>query len=156
MKIKNSLKLRPYYTLDKGFTQIPNTMIKYIDSLPAFKVYVYLCNRYNEGYQYSFPSLKTIANDCSISRATVQNAIKYLEERKFIVKYKRKDSKSSWVNNCYYVRYVVETEEDKRKEEREIIDKFEKILGDEFETEIEIHLDENGNVITEEDEEEEE
>ena len=148
MKIKNSLKLAPYYVLEKDWTKIANTMLKHIDNVYAFKVYCYLCFRYNNQYQYAFPSLETIAEDCSIARSTVQKAIKYLEERRFIVVYKKKGKQ--WMNSCYYVRYVVETEEDKRREQKEIIEKFEEMLGEEFESEVEIFLDENGNVIKEE------
>ena len=148
MKIKNSLKLAPYYALDKEWTKISNTMFKYIDDVYAFKIYCYLCYRYNQNYQYAFPSLETISLECNISKKTVVRAIKYLEERRFIVKYQKKNCE--WKNNCYYVRYVVETEEDKQREQKEIIEKFEEMLGEEFESEIEIFLDEDGNVIKEE------
>ena len=148
MKIKNSLKLAPYYALDKDWTKIANSMFKHIDYIYAFKVYCYLCYRYNRDYQYAFPTLETIASDCSIARSTVQKAIEYLEERRFIVIYKKKGRQ--WANCCYYVRYVVETEEDKQREQKEIIEKFEEMLGDEFEVEVEIFLDEKGKVIKEE------
>ena len=120
MKIKNSLKLAPYYALDKEWTKISNTMFKYIDDVYAFKIYCYLCYRYNQNYQYAFPSLETISLECNISKKTVVRAIKYLEERRFIVKYQKKNCE--WKNNGYYVRYVVETEEDKQREQKEIKD----------------------------------
>ena len=148
MKIKNSLKLAPYYALDKDWTKISNSMFKYIKDVYAFKVYCYLCYRYNINYQYAFPSLETIAQDCYISKKTAIKAIKYLEENRFIVKYQKKNSE--WMNNCYYVRYVVETDEDRQREQKEIIEKFEEMLGEEFEAEVEIFLDEKGNVIKEE------
>ena len=150
MRIKNSLKLKPYFSLDKEWTKVANTMLRYIDDNAAFKVYVYLCYRYNMNYQYAFPSLETIAEECSMSKATVVKSIKYLENKKFIVRYKKQGKQ--WMNNCYYVRYVVETEEDKIKEQEMIIEKVEKMLGDsiEFNEEIEIFLDENGNIIKEE------
>lgn len=148
MKIKNSLKLAPYYVLEDDWTKIANSMFRHIDNIYAFKVYCYLCYRYNQKYQYAFPSLETIAEDCSIARSTVQKAIKYLEERRFIVVFKKKGMQ--WMNSCYYVRYVVETDEDRRREQKEIIEKFEEMLGEEFEAEVEIFLDEDGNVIKEE------
>lgn len=148
MKIKNSLKLAPYKVLDKEWTKVANSMVKYIDNVYAFKVYVYLCCRYNKNYEYAFPSLDTIAEDCNIARSTVQKAIKYLEERRFIVRYKKKGSQ--WMNNCYYIRYVVETDEDKEREQIEIINALEEMLGEEFNSEVEIFLDEDGNVIKEE------
>ena len=144
LKIKSNLKLVPYKALDKNWVKLPSTMLKYIDSLPAFKVYCYLCYRYNRDYEYAFPSLSTIAEECGIARSTVQKAVKYLEERRFVVKYKRKGSE--WMNNCYYLRYVVETEEDKIKQQEKIIDTFEELLGEEFETEIEVFLDEDGKI----------
>ena len=148
MKIKNSLKLAPYCALDKDWTKLSNSMFRYIEDAYAFKVYCYLCYRYNTSYQYAFPSLETIAQDCYMSKKTAIKSIKYLEERRFIVKYQKKNSE--WMNNCYYVRYVVETEEDKQREQKEIIEKFEEMLGEEFCPEIEVFLDENGNVVKEE------
>jgi DNA-binding transcriptional regulator YhcF (GntR family) len=140
--------LAPYYALEDDWTKISNSMFRHIDNIYAFKVYCYLCYRYNQKYQYAFPSLETIAEDCSIARSTVQKAIKYLEERRFIVVFKKKGKQ--WMNSCYYVRYVVETDEDRRREQKEIIEKFEEMLGEEFEAEVEIFLDEDGNVIKEE------
>ena len=143
IKIKNKIKLEPLYSLDKNFTKVCNTMIKYIPNAHAFKVYCYLCYRYNRQYQYAFPSLTTIANETCMNRKTVQRAIKWLEDQKYVVKYKRKDSE--WMNNCYYVRYVVE--ERIEETQHEIVESLEEIMGDELEKEIEIYVDEDGNII---------
>ena len=150
MRVKNSLKLKPYKAIDIEWTKISNSMIKYIEDVYAFKVYCYLCYRYNKDYDYAFPSLDTISEDCKMARSTVQKAIKYLEERRFIVRYKKKGKQ--WMNNCYYIRYVVETEEDRKREQERIVDTIEETLEKELEMEleIEIFLDENGNVIKEE------
>lgn len=145
MKIKNSLKLSPYYALNDDWTKIANTMFKYIDDLASFKVYCYLCYRYNNKYQYAFPSIETIASDCNISKNTVYKAVKYLEERSFIVKYKKENSE--WMNNCYYVRYVVETNEDVEKEQKQIVEAFEEMIGENFEIEVEIIIDENEKIV---------
>ena len=145
MKIKNNLKLKPYYALDSDWTKIANSTFKYIDNVYAFKVYCYLCYRYNTTYTYAFPSLDTIAKECNISKGSVQKAIKYLEDKRLIVKYKKKGS--NWMNNCYYVRYVEETREDIIKEQERIIETFEEMFGEDFETEIEIEIDEDGNII---------
>ncbi|WP_312286657.1 helix-turn-helix domain-containing protein [Terrisporobacter sp.] len=136
-KIKRKYKLKPLYVLDGNFTQIANTMFKHIPNGNYFKIYCYLCFRYNRNYQYAFPSLNTISKDTIISVSTVQKAINWLEQKKFIVRYKRKESE--WMNNCYYVRYVVENNEDDQKE---IIKTLEQELGDGFETEIEIEIEE--------------
>ena len=137
----------PLYSLDGNWTKVCNTMIFYIPDAYAFKIYVYLCYRYNDQYDYAFPSLNTIAKDTSISKRKVQESIKWLEQKKFIVKYKRKGDE--WMNNCYYVRYVIE---DKVEEQREIVNAIEKEILEEYEKEIEVEvtIDEDGNIIEEE------
>ena len=94
----------------------------------------------------SFPSLNTIAKDTNISKRKVQESIKWLEKKRFIVKYKRQGDE--WMNNCYYVRYV---EENKMEDEKKIVDTIEKEIMKEFEKEIEIEItiDEDGNIIEE-------
>lgn len=145
-KIKSSYKLKPLYVLDGNWTKVCNTMIFYIPDAYTFKIYVYLCYRYNNEFQYAFPSLNTIANDTNISKRKVQESIKWLEKKKFIVKYKRKGDE--WMNNCYYVRYV---EENKKEEEQKIVSAIEKEILQEYEKEIDIDVivDEDGNVIEE-------
>lgn len=145
-KIKSSYKLKPLYVLDENWTKVCNTMIFYIPDAYTFKIYVYLCYRYNNEFQYAFPSLNTIANDTNISKRKVQESIKWLEKKKFIVKYKRKGDE--WMNNCYYVRYV---EENKKEEEQKIVSAIEKEILQEYEKEIDIDVivDEDGNVIEE-------
>ena len=110
-------------------------MFKYIPNASDFKVYCYLCFRYNKDYQYAFPSLNTIANDTCLGTTTVKKSIKWLEDKGFIKRYKRKDSNTEWMNNCYYVKYVVEDIEEIQKE---IIKTFEEMMDDDFETEVEI------------------
>ena len=88
-KIKGRYKLKPLYSLDGNFTQIANTMFRYIPNGNDFKVYCYLCFRYNRQYQYAFPSLNTIANETCLSLSTVKRSIKWLESKRFIVRYKR-------------------------------------------------------------------
>lgn len=145
-KIKSSYKLKPLYVLDGNWTKVCNTMIFYIPDAYTFKIYVYLCYRYNNEFQYAFPSLNTIANDTNISKRKVQESIKWLEKKKFIVKYKRKGDE--WMNNCYYVRYV---EENKKEEEQKIVSAIEKEILQEYEKEIDIDVivDEDGNIIEE-------
>lgn len=132
-KVKNRYTLKPLYVLDANFTQIANTMFRYIPNPSDFKVYCYLCFRYNKEYQYAFPSLNTIAKDTCIGLTTVKKSIKWLENKRFIVRYKKKDENTEWMNNCYYVRYVVEDIENVQKN---IIDNFEEMMDESFESEI--------------------
>lgn len=113
-----NLQYKDYDKLDKNENAfyLISTMIKYIKDIYAFKVYCYLCSTFDYGLGYSTRTLKTIAEECNIARSTVQKAIKYLEEKGFIIVYKKK--KSELMNNCYYIRYVEETEEDKVREQK--------------------------------------
>ena len=139
-RIKKNYKLKPLYALDGNWTKICNSMFKYIPNGNDFKVYCYLCYRYNNEYQYAFPSLETIANDTCISKNTVQKSIKWLESQKFIVRYKHKES--DWMNNCYYVRYVEVTKETEIETQKEIIKTLEDILGDDFQSEVDFEVEE--------------
>ena len=139
-RIKKNYKLKPLYSLDGNWTKICNSMFKYIPNPSDFKVYCYLCYRYNNEYQYAFPSLETIAKDTCISKNTVQKSIKWLESQKFIVRYKHKESE--WMNNCYYVRYVEITKETEMEAQKEIIKNLEDILGDDFQSEVDFEVEE--------------
>lgn len=130
-KVKSRYKLRPLYVLDGNFTQIANTMFRYIPNASNFKVYCYLCFRYNRDYQYAFPSLNTISNETCLGLTTVKKSIKWLEEKRFIVRYKKQGDE--WMNNCYYVRYVVEDVEEVQKQ---VIKKFEEMMDEDFESEL--------------------
>lgn len=145
-RIKMNYKLKPLHVLDGNWIKVCNTMIFYIPDAYTFKIYVYLCYRYNNEYQYAFPSLNTIANDTNISKRKVQESIKWLEQKRFIVKYKRKGDE--WMNNCYYVRYV---EENKKEEEKVIVNAIEQEILQEYEKEIEVEvtIDDDGNVTEE-------
>ena len=81
IKIEKKYKIVSYRKKTDGWTKIYNSSFEYIESPTAFKVYCYLCYRYNEKNNYSFPSMNTIAMDCKMSKTTVQKAIKYLEEK---------------------------------------------------------------------------
>ena len=139
-RIKKNYKLKPLYALDGNWTKICNSMFKYIPNGNDFKVYCYLCYRYNNEYQYAFPSLETIAKDTCISKNTVQKSIKWLESQKFIVRYKHKESE--WMNNCYYVRYVEITKETEMEAQKEIIKNLENIIEDEFKYEVYFEVEE--------------
>ena len=130
-RVKLNYKLKPLFALDGNWTKVCNTMIFYIPDAYTFKIYVYLCYRYNNEYQYAFPSLNTVAKDTNISKRKVQESIKWLEKKRFIVKYKRQGDE--WMNNCYYVRYV---EDDIEDIQNQTIEKFEEMMDETFEKEI--------------------
>ena len=132
MKRKINAILKPYRGLDEQFTQIANTMITYIEDPYILKVYLYLCMRYNSKYDYAFPSLSLISNECKMSLKKVKTSIKWLTNEGFILKGKFKDAKQ-YSNNIYYIRYLYIDKEEVRKE-------ITSILPDEEIKEIEIEV----------------
>ena len=115
MKRKINAILKPYRGLDEQFTQIANTMITYIEDPYILKVYLYLCMRYNSKYDYAFPSLSLISNECKMSLKKVKTSIKWLTNEGFILKGKFKDA-GQYSNNIYYIRYLYIDKEEVRKE----------------------------------------
>ena len=132
MKRKINAILKPYRGLDEQFTQIANTMITYIEDPYILKVYLYLCMRYNSKYDYAFPSLSSISNECKMSLKKVKTSIKWLTNEGFILKGKFKDA-GQYSNNIYYIRYLYIDKEEVRKE-------ITSILPDEEIKEIEIEV----------------
>lgn len=112
-----------YRGLDGNFTQIANTMFKYIPNGNDFKVYCYLCYRFNRDLDYAFPSLRTISKETCLNIKTVQKSIKWLEEQGLIKRYKKEGSE--WMNNCYFIKYIVEELEEVDLDTDEIIEEFE-------------------------------
>ncbi|MBC6695257.1 hypothetical protein H9L25_00495 [Terrisporobacter mayombei] len=100
--IKKKVKTRPLYSLDKNFTQIANTMFKYIPNGNTFKIYVYLCYRYNRNYQYANVSINEIAEGTRLGMSTVQRSLEWLENNKIILKYRSND----YETNKYYIKYI--------------------------------------------------
>ena len=115
MKRKINAILKPYSGLNERFTQIANTMITYIEDPYTLKVYMYLCMRYNVKYDYSFPSINVISNECKISPRKVNYAIKCLTEEGFILKGKFKEA-NQYCSNIYYIRYLYIDNKEKEKE----------------------------------------
>ena len=132
MKRKINAILKPYSGLNEQFTQIANTMITYIEDPYILKVYLYLCMRYNSKYDYAFPSLNLISNECKISLRKVNYSIKWLTDEGLILKGKFKDA-NQYASNIYYIRYLYIDKEEVRKE---VIS----ILPDEEIKEIEIEI----------------
>ena len=85
-KKKIKVALKPYKELNTKFTQVSNFMRQYITDAYTFKVYFYLCERWNSSTNYAFPSIRNISKECSISPQKVQNCIKWLIEENLIVK----------------------------------------------------------------------
>ena len=122
-EIKRKIRRVSYRGLNNNFTQVANTMVTYIKDPYDFKVYFYLCYRFNRDLDYSFPSLNTIAKDTGISLSRVKKSIKNLESQRFIKRYKREGDE--WMNNCYFIKYVEEEIEEAELDEEEIIEEWE-------------------------------
>ena len=122
-QIKRKIKRMSYKGLDGNFTQIANTMFEHIPNGNNFKIYCYLCYRFNRDFDYSFPSIQTIVKDIGLSKSTVTRGIKWLEEQRFIKKYKKEGSE--WMNNCYFIKYIVEELEEVESDEEIIIEEWE-------------------------------
>lgn len=121
-------KLKPYNGLNENFTQVANSMLTYIKDPYAFKIYFYLCMRYNNEYDYAFPSLTTIAKDCQMSLDKVKKCIKWLEENECIEKHKY--IKEHIIHNKYSINYYEYKDENdyvcyvyvhKNKESKEVL-----------------------------------
>ena len=129
-------RVKSYATLDGGFTQISNNVLKIVDNAYQFTVYFYLCKNWNRAYNYAFPSIRTIAKDCKMSTPTVQKAIKGLEDKKLVVTLKFDEKLyNAFPNNIYRIFYPIIEEEEEvynipqlTKEQVEQLDNIEKGL----------------------------
>ena len=81
-----NVKLKDYKGLKEDFTQVANYMQDYIEDPYTFSVYFYLCRTYNKYYGYSFPSIKTISEKTHMSEGRVKKSLKWLIDRKFIIR----------------------------------------------------------------------
>ena len=119
--------LRRYDNLEGNYTQISNDIYKLTNS-SEFKVYSYLCMRYNKNTQYAFPSIRTIAIDCNMSTKTVQKCITRLEEIKLIKIIKFTEKTTAHVNNMYRIYYPIiirnSLEEEERRKLQEELDEL--------------------------------
>ena len=150
--VKKKYKIVSYRIKSKGWTRIYNTMFEYIDNSNAFKVYCYLCYRFNEEMNYSFPSLTTISDDCKIARSTVQKAVKYLEDKKLIKKFQIRTENGNYKNNCYRVNYAIEIE--KEEATKQLFDSFiEDDVEEIVEMDVEMEIEEDGAMFLDDEEE---
>lgn len=119
--------LRRYENLEGNYTQISNDVYKLTNG-NEFKIYSYLCMRYNGRYQYAFPSIRIIALDCNMSTKTVQKCIARLEELKLIKILKFTEKTNQYANNMYRVYYPIiiknSIEEAERKRIQDELDKL--------------------------------
>ena len=98
-KIKVALK--PYKELNSKFTQVSNFMRQYITDPYTFKVYFYLCERWNSSTNYAFPSIRNISKECSIGTRKVQACIQCLIEERLIVNKSKEGYDGKTYNICY-------------------------------------------------------
>ena len=105
VKIIVKKKLKPYNTLNTNFTQVANSMIFEIKDPYTFKIYSYLCMRYNRSCNYAFPSYNTIATDCQIGLTKVKECVKWLCDNKYIIKGKVKNDNKN-TTNTYEILYL--------------------------------------------------
>lgn len=77
------------------------------DDLTTYEkiIYIVLARHSNDG-SCCFPSYKTIADKAGCSDRTVMKTIDSLEEKKLILKEKRKTSKNKQMSNMYYIMSV--------------------------------------------------
>ena len=119
--------LRRYDNLEGNYTQISNDIYKLTNG-NEFKVYSYLCMRYNKNSQYAFPSIRTIAIDCNMSTKTVQKCITRLEEIKLIKILKFTEKTTARANNMYRIYYPIiirnSLEEEERRKLQEELDEL--------------------------------
>lgn len=145
-KIKGNIEynLKCYINMNENFTQIPND-IYLLTNGNSFKVYCYLCRLHRKEFNYSFPSLNTIAKNTNISVRTVQNCIKQLEEDGLIKIKKQKNSE--YPNNNYeiFVPIIIknELEEIEEEERKNYIEEINKELeGKKFVKEVKGYFNE--------------
>lgn len=89
---------------DKKFTQVTNVVLQdrvHLDKTADKLVYVMLCMHADNTTKKSYPSVKTLAKECSCSENTVRNALKKLKELRLIDIKERKSNESGQLSNLY-------------------------------------------------------
>jgi transcription initiation factor IIE alpha subunit len=89
---------------DKKFTQVTNVVLQdkvHLDKTADKLVYVMLCMHADNTTKKSYPSVKTLAKECSCSENTVRNALKKLKDLRLIDIKERKSKESGQLSNLY-------------------------------------------------------
>jgi transcription initiation factor IIE alpha subunit len=89
---------------DKKFTQVTNVVLKdsvHLDKTADKLVYVMLCMHADNTTKQSYPSVKTLAKECSCSENTVRNALRKLKDLRLIDVRERKSKESGQLSNLY-------------------------------------------------------
>jgi transcription initiation factor IIE alpha subunit len=89
---------------DKKFTQVTNVVLQdkvHLDKTADKLVYVMLCMHANNTTKESYPSVKTLAKECSCSENTVRNALRKLKDLRLIDVKERKSKESGQLSNLY-------------------------------------------------------
>jgi transcription initiation factor IIE alpha subunit len=89
---------------DKKFTQVTNVVLQdkvHLDKTADKLVYVMLCMHADNTTKKSYPSVKTLAKECSCSENTVRNAIRKLKDLRLIDVKERKNTESGQLSNLY-------------------------------------------------------
>jgi transcriptional antiterminator len=89
---------------DKKFTQVTNVVLQdqvHLDKTADKLVYVMLCMHANNTTKESYPSVKTLAKECSCSENTVRNALRKLKDLRLIDVRERKSKESGQLSNLH-------------------------------------------------------
>ncbi|WP_326910655.1 helix-turn-helix domain-containing protein [Sedimentibacter sp. MB31-C6] len=120
----NLYSLTPFMTSGDYYFKIRSDIFDLHLSEQEIIVYMYLCSCSNKDYE-CFPSIKQIANACSISQTSVKVAIKELIKRDLIIKDNQYRIDGGKRNNLYK---IVTEEDNNIVNENEIIDQKEYIM----------------------------
>ena len=124
-EIKRKIKRVSYRKLNDGF-KIPNDMFKFITNGYDFKVYCYLCSKFNPDLNYVDVSYKTISKDSSVDLTTVQRRINNLKNMGLISVKQNENG-----NNCYFINFIIDETEYEVKKQQTAIELFGKDIFDE-------------------------
>jgi len=82
-----------------GFTQIPNSFLACQDINIYEKMMIIIIKKYKMKNPFSWPAIKTIADEMRCSETTVKKTTKSLENKRLLIK--KKDSR--YRSNVYYI-----------------------------------------------------
>lgn len=86
---------------EEKFIQIKNKLLKENITANAFRIFCILLAHSKNGICY--PSIRKMAEEYSMSKTTVSNSIKELEEHEIILKENRTVGSGKKTSNCYYL-----------------------------------------------------